>query len=67
MNTTVITFDPAGIGRCLFTEAIDLASLGRLGDRPGLNDRVQQCCPVMGGEGHGRCAAIQPPLAPSLP
>jgi hypothetical protein len=30
MNTPVITFDPAGNGRCLFTEAIDLASLGRL-------------------------------------
>ena len=30
MNTHVITFDPAENGHCLFTEAIDLASLGRL-------------------------------------
>ena len=30
MNTPVITFDPVGNGRCLFTEAIDLSSLGAL-------------------------------------
>ena len=30
MNTTVLTFDPAGQGRCLYSEAIDLASIGRL-------------------------------------
>lgn len=30
MNAPVITFDTAGNGHCLFTEAIDLASLGRL-------------------------------------
>ena len=30
MNTPVITFDPAGNGHCLFTEAIDLSALGAL-------------------------------------
>jgi hypothetical protein len=30
MNTPVIMFDPAGNGRCLFTEAIDLSALGAL-------------------------------------
>jgi hypothetical protein len=30
MNTPVITFDAAGNGRCLFTEAIDLSTLGVL-------------------------------------
>ena len=30
MNAPVITFDPAGNGRCLFTEAIDLSALGSL-------------------------------------
>ncbi len=30
MNTPVITFDPAGSGHCLFTEAIDLFALGTL-------------------------------------
>ncbi len=30
MNTPVITFDPAGNGHCLFTEAIDLSALGIL-------------------------------------
>ena len=30
MNTPVIQFDPAGDGHCLFTEAIDLSSLGAL-------------------------------------
>jgi hypothetical protein len=30
MKTTVLTFDPAGTGHCLFTEAIDLSSLGTL-------------------------------------
>jgi hypothetical protein len=30
MNAPVITLDPAGNGRCLFTEAIDLAALGAL-------------------------------------
>jgi hypothetical protein len=30
MNTPVITFDPAGTGHCLFTEAIDLSTLGTL-------------------------------------
>jgi hypothetical protein len=30
MNAPVITFDPAGKGRCLFTEAIDLSALGTL-------------------------------------
>jgi hypothetical protein len=30
MTTPVITFDPAGNGRCLFTEAIDLSTLGAL-------------------------------------
>jgi hypothetical protein len=27
---TVITFTPEGTGRCLYTELIDLASIGRL-------------------------------------
>ncbi len=30
MNTPVITFDPAGNGHCLFTEAMDLCALGAL-------------------------------------
>ncbi len=30
MNTPVITFDPAGNGRCLYTEVIDLSALGAL-------------------------------------
>jgi hypothetical protein len=30
MNTPVIKFDCAGNGHCLFTEAIDLATLGAL-------------------------------------
>lgn len=30
MNGLVLTFDPAGQGHCLYSEAIDLASLGRL-------------------------------------
>jgi len=30
MNTPVITFDAAGNGHCLFTEAIDLSTLGAL-------------------------------------
>lgn len=30
MNTPVLKFDPAGNGHCLFTEAIDLSSLGAL-------------------------------------
>ena len=30
MNTPVVTFDPAGTGHCLFTEAIDLSALGAL-------------------------------------
>jgi len=30
MITAVLKFDPAGNGHCLFTEAIDLASLGTL-------------------------------------
>jgi hypothetical protein len=30
MNARVITFDPAGNGHCLFTEAIDLSALGTL-------------------------------------
>jgi len=30
MNTPVITFDPTGTGHCLFTEAIDLSTVGGL-------------------------------------
>lgn len=30
MNTPVLKFDPTGNGHCLFTEAIDLSSLGAL-------------------------------------
>ena len=30
MNILVLKFDPAGNGHCLFTEAIDLSSLGAL-------------------------------------
>ena len=30
MNGLVLTFDPAGQGHCLYSEAIDLARLGRL-------------------------------------
>lgn len=30
MTTLVFSFDPAGNGHCLFTEAIDLSSLGVL-------------------------------------
>ncbi len=30
MITAVLKFDPAGNGHCLFTEAIDLSSLGAL-------------------------------------
>ena len=30
MNTPVIKFDPAGNGHCLFTEVIDLSTLGAL-------------------------------------
>jgi len=30
MNTPVVTFDSAGNGHCLYTEAIDLSSLGAL-------------------------------------
>lgn len=30
MITTVLKFDPIGNGHCLFTEAIDLSSLGSL-------------------------------------
>ena len=30
MITTVLKFDPTGNGHCLFTEAIDLSSLGAL-------------------------------------
>jgi hypothetical protein len=30
MNTPVLKFDPTGNGHCLYTEAIDLSSLGAL-------------------------------------
>ena len=30
MNTLVITFDRSGTGRCLYSELIDLAAIGRL-------------------------------------
>jgi hypothetical protein len=30
MSATVIRFEPDGTGRCLYTEAIDLASIGSL-------------------------------------
>jgi len=30
MNTTVLKFDATGTGHCLYTEAIDLSSLGAL-------------------------------------
>jgi len=30
MITVVLTFDPTGNGHCLFTEAIDLSTLGAL-------------------------------------
>ena len=30
MNTLVLTFDDTGIGRCLYSELIDLAAIGLL-------------------------------------
>jgi hypothetical protein len=30
MNSSVITFDTKGLGHCLYTEAVNLASLGTL-------------------------------------
>lgn len=32
-RTVSVTFTPEGVGRCLYTEAIDLQSLGRLNIR----------------------------------